>query len=174
MPVFDAKGLPCAPGFRVQAATGLDGLSDLHLPDLVDYFHDRDSIATCLGVRPPQSVHLVDTDGAGLVTAINPITAADFWINGGFFVFRREIFDYMQDGEELVVEPLQRVMAQRKLSILQYEGFWGCMDTYKERQRLEDMDAEGNPPWKVWQGNQPDVPVTADLSVGQCVQNEIA
>ncbi len=127
-----------------------DGLSDLHLPNLIDYFHSRDSIATCLGVRPNQSFHLVDTDGDGLVTDLTPVAQADLWMNGGFFVMRREIFQYMEEGEELVLAPFQRLMAIHKLSILQYDGFWSCMDTYKEKQQLDETYAEGNAPWEVW------------------------
>jgi len=127
-----------------------DGLSDLHLPDLIDYFLHRDSIATCLGVRPNQTFHLVDIDGQGLVTDLTPVAQAELWMNGGFFVMRREIFDYMRDGEELVLEPFQRLMAIKKLSILQYDGFWSCMDTYKEKQQLDEMYAQGNAPWEVW------------------------
>ncbi|MHB8902882.1 MAG: sugar phosphate nucleotidyltransferase [Thermoguttaceae bacterium] len=127
-----------------------DGLTDLRLPDLVDYFYRRDSIATCLGVRPNQSFHLIETDGDGLVTDLTPVADADLWMNGGFFVMRREIFGYMREGEELVLAPFQRLMAIKKLSILQYAGFWSCMDTYKEKQQLDETHALGKAPWEVW------------------------
>ncbi len=127
-----------------------DGLSDLHLPGLIEYFHSRDSVATCLGVRPNQSFHLVDTDGGGLVTDLTPVADADLWMNGGFFVMRQKIFEYMRDGEELVLAPFQRLMTEKKLSILQHDGFWSCMDTYKEKQQLDETYSQGNAPWEVW------------------------
>ena len=127
-----------------------DGLTDMHLPDLIDYFHQRDSIATCLGVHPNSSFHMIETDGDGLVTKLTPVADAGLWMNGGFFVLRREIFEYMHEGEELVIAPFQRLMARGKLSILEYDGFWSCMDTYKEKQQLDETYALGNAPWEVW------------------------
>ena len=127
-----------------------DGLSDLHLPRAIDYFYQHDSIATCLGVRPNQSFHLVESDETGLVTDLTPVGSTDLWMNGGFFVMHRKIFYYIEEGEELVLEPFQRLMARKKLSILQHDGFWSCMDTYKEKQQLDETYAQGNAPWEVW------------------------
>jgi len=141
---------PYLEGEDVFLANYSDGLTDLHLPTIIDYFHQQDSVATFLGVRPRQSFHLVGTDGGGLVTDLKPIADAGLWMNGGFFVLRSEIFQNMRDGEELVLEPFQRLMVQKKLSIFQYEGFWGCMDTFKEKQALDEMVAAGNRPWEVW------------------------
>jgi glucose-1-phosphate cytidylyltransferase len=141
---------PYLQGEDVFLANYSDALTDLHLPGLIDYFHQRDSIATCLGVKPRQSFHLVDSDGDGLVTGLTPIAESGLWMNGGFFALRSEIFQYIKDGEELVIEPFQRLMALKKLSILHYDGFWGCMDTYKEKQLLDDMYQSGRRPWEVW------------------------
>ena len=71
-------------------------------------------------------------------------------MNGGFFVFRHEIFKYIQEAEELVNEPFRKLIAEKLLFTLQYDGFWSCMDTYKEKQVLEDMYAQGEAPWEVW------------------------
>ncbi|MGE0607141.1 MAG: glucose-1-phosphate cytidylyltransferase [Pirellulales bacterium] len=150
-------------GEEVFLANYADGLSDLHLPSLIDYFHKRDSIATCVGVKPRQSFHLVESDANGLTTSLTPVCDSDHWMNGGFFVLRSEIFDYMQPGEELVLEPFQRLIAQRKLSTYRYTGFWGCMDTYKEKQQLDELFASGQAPWKVWKQHldEPDRAVQA-------------
>jgi len=74
-------------------------------------------------------------------------------VNGGFFVFRHEIFDWMRPGEELVQEPFQRLAAAGRLLSYTYDGFWACMDTFKEKQMLEDMYGRGQVPWEVWKPN---------------------
>ena len=148
---------PFVEGDDVFLANYADGLTDLYLPDLIDHFHQHDSVATCLGVRPCQSFHLVDADGDGLVTNLTPVTRAGLWMNGGFFVLRSDIFTYMQEGEELVLEPFQRLMQQKKLGMFPYEGFWACMDTYKEKQLLEDVYHNGAAPWEVWRCGAPDL-----------------
>ncbi|HEX5442707.1 MAG TPA: hypothetical protein VFW87_02710, partial [Pirellulales bacterium] len=89
-------------------------------------------------------------DDDGSVQRLEAVAAAGVWMNGGCFVLGREIFDQLRGGEELVVEPFQRLIAQRRLCSLKYEGFWSCMDTYKEKQHLDDMYARGEAPWEVW------------------------
>ena len=76
-------------------------------------------------------------------------------INGGFFVFRREIFEHMCDGEELVCEPFQRLVHARKLAAYEFDGFWQSMDTFKDRQQLDDIHARGDAPWAVWNERRP-------------------
>lgn len=127
-----------------------DGLSDLPLVEHVDIFQKGNSIASFLSVRPSQSFHAVKADAGGLVSAIEPVSASDYWINGGFFCLRSEIFDYMRHGEELVVEPFQRLISEKRLSTLKYEGFWAAMDTFKDKITLNRMEARGNCPWMVW------------------------
>ena len=77
-------------------------------------------------------------------------------INGGFFVFRKEIFNYMKAGEELVEEPFQRLIAKDELLGYKYDRWW-CMDTFKEHQVLTDLYNLGNAPWEVWKTPQPEV-----------------
>jgi len=74
-------------------------------------------------------------------------------INGGFFVFRNEIFDWVRPGEELVEQPFRRLAAARKLLAYRHDGFWACMDTFKDKQLLEDMYSRGQVPWEVWKAN---------------------
>ena len=132
-----------------------DGLTDLPLPRMIRTFNDRQATAMFVAVRPQQSWHTVDIAGDGAVRDIQPMCDAGTWINGGFFVLHRRIFDYLKPGEELVHEPFQRLIARQELSALKYEGFWSCMDTFKDKQRLEDMVARGDTPWEVWKEAAP-------------------
>lgn len=129
-----------------------DGLSDAPLPTLIDFAGSTGATATFLCVKPTQTFHFVSTEPNGLVTSITDIRQADMVINGGFFVFKRDIFDYIEPGDELVQEPFQRLIDQQKLAGYVYNGFWACMDTYKEKQHLEDIIARGVVPWEVWRG----------------------
>ena len=75
---------------------------------------------------------------------------AELWTNGGFFVFRQAIFDYLHEGEELVEAPFHRLIEAGKLFTYKHDGFWACMDTFKEKQQLDDLVLSGSPPWQVW------------------------
>jgi glucose-1-phosphate cytidylyltransferase len=127
-----------------------DGLSDLDLNAYIENFHKQDKIASCLCVRPSQTFHLIDMDETGIVHDIKDVTKRDIWINGGYMMFKREIFDYINYGEELVYEPFQRLIAAGQLHAYKYEGFFGVMDTFREKQLMDDMYARGNTPWEVW------------------------
>lgn len=127
-----------------------DGLSNLPLPEVIENFKRRQAIASFVSVRPSQSFHAVETDAEGLVTRIEPVGDTEFWINGGFFVLRREIFGYMRDGEELVEQPFQRLIPERKLIASRYTGFWMAMDTFKDKKTFDTLHETGNTPWQVW------------------------
>ena len=129
-----------------------DGLTDLQLPVHLDHIRKSKAVAGFLSVRPHLSYHGVSVAANGLVTHIQDMQRSQLRINGGFFVFRPEIFDYINDGEELVVEPFQRLVRERKLAALEYDGFWRSMDTFKDRQQLEEILARGAAPWEVWNG----------------------
>ncbi len=129
-----------------------DGLTDLPLDCYIDRFRKLDKTACFLGVKPAQTFHVVSTNGDGLVTSIRDVAGSDVWVNGGFFVFKRDIFDYIEDGEELVERPFQRLIEANQLITHKYDGFWACMDTFKEKQQFDDMYARGNVPWEVWRG----------------------
>jgi glucose-1-phosphate cytidylyltransferase len=85
-----------------------------------------------------------------MVTSVEPVAEADYWINGGFFCLRRQIFDYMEPGEELVVEPFQRLIAKRRLWSHKHQGYWAAMDTFKDKISFDRMEARDNCPWMVW------------------------
>jgi glucose-1-phosphate cytidylyltransferase len=76
---------------------------------------------------------------------------SDVWVNGGYFVFRKDIFDYMEDGDELVEEPFQRLIARGELLAYRHEGFWAPMDTFKDRENLLSLVEGGLRPWIVWE-----------------------
>jgi glucose-1-phosphate cytidylyltransferase len=127
-----------------------DGLSDLDLSAYIDHYHRHGKIGSFLCVQPSQSFHVVALAPDGAVTCIQPVQEADLWINGGYFIFHRDIFDYMRPGEELVVEPFQRLIAQNQLVAYRNPGFWACMDTFKEKRMFDERVASGNTPWTVW------------------------
>ena len=72
-------------------------------------------------------------------------------MNGGFMVLRQEIFEHIREGEELVEEPFRRLIAKNKLMAFPHDGYWACMDTFKEKQDLEDVFGQGKAPWVIWQ-----------------------
>jgi glucose-1-phosphate cytidylyltransferase len=129
-----------------------DGLTNCHLPAVIDYFKKRDAIGSFLSVRPNQSFHVVRVQEDGSVGDIKDLNNSGLWINGGFMVLRREVFNYIKPGEELVHEPFQRLIKERQLISYRYEGFWVSMDTFKDKQRLDDMYARGDASWMLWQG----------------------
>jgi len=127
-----------------------DGLTDLDLTQYLAYARQRDKIATFLSVRPNQSYHIVQTDNDGLVTSIKEVTQSGIRINAGFFVLKRDIFKYIHPGEELVIEPFRRLIEHRQLAAYEYDGFFTAMDTFKDKQQLDDLYEGGHPPWEVW------------------------
>ncbi len=130
-----------------------DGLTDLHLPDYIKYFQDQEKIASFLCVKPRHSFHVVSQSG-DLVTNIQHISEANIWINGGFFILRPQIFDYIHDGDELVDKPFIRLIERNQLIAYKYTGFWAAMDTFKDKQTLEDMYSRGDTPWELWKSER--------------------
>ncbi|QBI20291.1 glucose-1-phosphate cytidylyltransferase [Egibacter rhizosphaerae] len=128
-----------------------DGLSDVHLPDLIAHAHENDSIATFVCVKPGQTFHVVRFGEDDAIAGLDEASATDLWINGGFFVLRREIFEHLHEGEELVVEAFQRLAKLRRLTGFRHEGFWAGMDTFKDRARLDELSTHGGARWKVWE-----------------------
>ncbi len=129
-----------------------DGLTDLDFASYLDYARQRDKVATFLSVRPNHSFHIARTDSDGLVSSIKDVTQSNIRINAGFFLLKRDIFNYMQPGEELVVEPFQRLIRERQLAAYEYDGFFAAMDTFKDKQQLDSLYEGGHPPWEVWRG----------------------
>ncbi len=130
-----------------------DGVTDLALPTYLEQFHRRNAVAGFVTVRNPQSFHVVQANEAGMVTALHRAQDA-VWINGGFFVFRQSIFDYIQSGDELVEGPFQRLVQAGLLYSYKHGGFWAAMDTFKDKVMFDQRHAQGDCPWEVWARNQ--------------------
>jgi glucose-1-phosphate cytidylyltransferase len=126
-----------------------DGLCDVDLAEMTADFRASGKVACFLAVRPSFSLHLVDMQPSGKVERIRASEDANLWINGGFFIFRNEIFRYMQEGDELVEAPFRRLIEADQLMAFRHEGFWRPMDTLKDRQVLEDLVDKGTMPWRL-------------------------
>lgn len=129
-----------------------DGLTDLDFTSYLDYARERDKMATFLSVRPNASYHIARTGPEGLVTEIKELTQSGVRINAGFFVLKRDIFGHMRYGEELVIEPFRRLIGKRQLAAYEYDGFFAAMDTFKDKQQLDDLYESGGAPWELWKG----------------------
>lgn len=135
---------------EVFLANYADGLCDFHLPEMQEQFMKSDKIACFLSVRSNHSFHIVESDVQGHVQRILGLDRAELWTNGGYFILRNSIFDHMEAGDELVIETFNRLITLGKLMTIRYEGFWMGMDTFKEKQALEEMYLSGDAPWEVW------------------------
>jgi glucose-1-phosphate cytidylyltransferase len=127
-----------------------DGLTDLPLPKLIDFHNKYGKIACLLSVKPFYPFHLVSSAPEGNVKSIRQIAQSDLRINGGYFVFKNQIFDYIGPGEDLVNEPFQRLIRKRELVAYEYDGFWASLDTYKDKQRLDELVSSNNASWQIW------------------------
>jgi glucose-1-phosphate cytidylyltransferase len=125
-----------------------DGLTDAPLNDVIDRFRKSGKIGCFVAIHPPFSFHLCEFDGQDGVRQFRSSHESGVWINGGFFIFRNEIFDYIREGEELVLEPFNRLIERGQLMAYKYEGFWRAMDTLRDRQMLEEMVDRGEMPWR--------------------------
>ncbi len=140
-----------------------DGLTDLHLPSMIREFTASGKVGSFICSVPSQSFHVVTLKDGNLVGKIEYVRDAGILVNAGYFIFRKEIFDYIRSGEELVMEPFQRLIEKDLLMGYRYNRFW-AMDTFKEQQELTDLCSEGNAPWEVWKKSDTavDVPASPD------------
>ena len=103
-----------------------------------------------MSVKPTTFFHIAETEDNGTVKQVTNLAESGIRMNGGFFAFRRQIFDYIRAGEELVDEPFARLIREKQLVTSRYDGFWLSMDTFKDKQRLDDLYFNGQAPWEVW------------------------
>ena len=113
----------------------------------------KGKVASFVAHQPTHSFHVVQREDDGLVKSISHIGSSGLYINTGYFILRQEIFDYMEYGDELVNQPFQRLIKEKKLVSWNHQGFWASMDTYKDKQTLDEAYAKGNAPWEVWSKN---------------------
>ena len=127
-----------------------DALTDLPLDKHIADFRQRGAIASVLAVRTSQSFHSIHSDAGGYVTSFGRLDESEFWINGGYFCLRKEVFDQIEEGDELVEKPFERLIAQRQLVVHRYHGFWQQMDTFRDKIMFDRMEGRGDCPWMIW------------------------
>ncbi|MBY6069105.1 hypothetical protein KUW17_20350 [Leisingera aquaemixtae] len=137
-------------GEEMFLANYADTLTDMDLNAMISEFSGTSAVAGFCCVKPPYSFHLVSFGSEGLISRISDVKESGMWMNGGYFVLRPEIFDKLHEGEELVIEGFDRLVREQRLFAHQHQGFWTCMDTFKEKQALDDRVAAGDTPWRVW------------------------
>lgn len=131
-----------------------DGLSDLPLDSYIKGSLEKNKVASFVSVRTPHSFHSVKVGDDGLVTSIGQVSDSEFWVNGGFFVLKNEIFSYIKEGEELVEEPFKRLIGENQLYSYKHHGYWASMDTFKDKINFDRMFARNHSPWQVWDNKQ--------------------
>ena len=127
-----------------------DGVTDLDLPGLIEEFRAGPYVCAVVCVRPPLSYHAVEIGEGSRVTSVHPMAEVGPLINGGFFVLRQSIFEYLSPGEDLVVDAFPRLVKKGLLLGRHHKGFWASMDTFKDKQALEELHSRGDALWEVW------------------------
>ena len=156
-------GVPTATGGRIKRLqpylgcdgtfmlTWGDGVSNINLLDLLDFHKAHGKLATMTAVRPPARFGHMEFDGNRVTHFTEKPQTAEGWINGAFFVMEPQIFDYIDgDDTQFELEPLERLAVDGQLMAYKHESFWQCMDTIRDKKRLEDLWLNGNAPWKIW------------------------
>jgi glucose-1-phosphate cytidylyltransferase len=145
-----------------------DVLTDAPMDRIVATLLASDAVGSLLAVPPQDSFHVVDVDAGSRIIGFTPVADMRMRINGGYFVFRQAIFDYLDEGDDLVMDACVRAAAAGRMLAIPYDGFWAPMDTLKERSRLEELYRTGQSPWAVWRA-QPSTPGSriGDIEVPQ-------
>ncbi len=141
---------PYVEGDEYFLANYSDGLTDLDLNSYIEQTQRQDRVMTLLAVRPELTLHTVSSNDSGFVEAIRPMSETDLWINGGYFLCKQEVFGYLHMGEDLVGPTFERLIADGELLAFRYPGFFKAMDTFRDKQELEELWAGGRAPWEVW------------------------
>ena len=127
-----------------------DGLANINLIELLNYHKNHGKIATITCVKPLSQFGIVDINAENIITKMSEKPRMVQWVNGGFFVFNRKIFSYLSENDILEKEPFERLAKEGNLVAYKFEGFWQCMDTYKDVQMLNELWYSGKAPWKLW------------------------
>jgi glucose-1-phosphate cytidylyltransferase len=136
-------------GEEIFLANYTDCLTNLDLNVYIERFRESGAAAGLLSVPPSVSLHYLQAGQDGLVTHLTGVQSTPLRVNGGFFVFRQQIFDYLRENEELVDGPFQRLIDDRRLMAYPYDGFWKAMDTFKDKQEFDRIFVSGSPPWEM-------------------------
>jgi glucose-1-phosphate cytidylyltransferase len=140
---------PHLAGERMFCATYADGLADIDLHGLLDFHDGHGALATMTVVRPELQFGITELAGDGRVTGFREKPRSEHWINGGFFCLQAGVFDYVGSASVLEREPLERLAEADELRAHRHEGFWECMDTYKDAVALNDLWSSGAAPWRM-------------------------
>jgi len=133
-----------------------DVLTDAPMDTIIEEFLATDAVGSLLAVSPQNSFHVVHITRDNLVSEFQPVDDMDIRINGGYFVLRQGIFDYLNEGEDLVMNACVRAAAAGRMRAVRYDGFWAPMDTLKERARLEELHRRRISPWALWDKRDPE------------------
>ena len=140
---------PFLEGERTLCATYADGVADINLSGLLAFHSEHGALATMTVVRPQLQFGVTELDPDGTVRGFQEKPRSEHWINGGFFCFQAGALSYLQRDSVLERAPLERLAAEGQLRAHRHEGFWECMDTYKDAVVLNDLWASGQAPWRV-------------------------
>lgn len=127
-----------------------DGLADINIKKLIDFHNKQGKIATFTGAHSISRFGAAETDEKGEIIGWNEKRVFEQYVNAGFFVFERKIFDYLDGDYEIELEPLMKLAKERQLAMYKHDSFWHCMDTYKDYDYLQSLWKKENPPWKIW------------------------
>ena len=127
-----------------------DGVSDINLKDLLDYHKKQETLVTFTGVHPISRFATVEHDEKGRIVDWNEKKRLEGYMNAGFFVLENEVMDYIEGDVEFEEEPMRRLAQERQVAMYRHDGFWHCMDTYRDYSLLTELWEKGNAPWKVW------------------------
>jgi glucose-1-phosphate cytidylyltransferase len=129
-----------------------DGVSDVNINDLILFHKEKKSLATLTAIHPPERFGVLELSGNHVVEFHEKHRGESSWINGGFFVFEKEIFDYIKNGDSTTLErtPFETLAKEKKLTAFKHEGFWHPMDTLRDKKHLENLWTSNKAPWKKW------------------------
>ena len=144
---------PLLAGQERFCATYADGVADIDLDALLRFHADHGALATMTVVRPQLQFGVTELDQEGRVSGFREKPTSEHWINGGFFCFERASLQYLEEDSVLELAPLERLAGEGQLRAHRHEGFWECMDTYKDAVALNDMWASGEAPWRLWEAD---------------------
>lgn len=127
-----------------------DGVANVQVQQLIDFHHHHGKIATVTAVHPSARFGSLEISETSLVSSFAEKPISNQWVNGGFFVFNRKIFDYLTPDSILEREPLENLASDGQLMAWRHDGFWHPMDTIRDSQHLNELWGSGTAPWKTW------------------------
>lgn len=129
-----------------------DGVSDINISDLLAFHQSHGKLATITAIQPEGRFGIIETDSQDVINSFREKKQSDNgWINGGFMVFNAEVIDYIADDQSILEkQPFQKLVEDRQLVSRKHHGYWQCMDTLRDKEKLEQLWESGAAPWKVW------------------------